>query len=80
MKKLMFACAATLSMVAACQNDEGVNNNVPKEYKPIELTEAQTRMASESTDFAFRFFQCFKGCFSALGISRQNKQRHCQSN
>ena len=42
MKKLMFACAATLSMVAACQNDEGVNNKVPKEYKPIELTEAQT--------------------------------------
>ena len=31
MKKLMFACAAALSMVVACQNDEGVNNNVPKE-------------------------------------------------
>ena len=72
MKKLMFACAATLSMVAACQNDEGVNNKVPKEYKPIELTEAQTRMASESTDFAFRFFQTAS---EVLGKEEQNKNK-----
>ena len=68
----MFACAATLSMVAACQNDEGVNNKVPKEYKPIELTEAQTRMASESTDFAFRFFQTAS---EVLGKEEQNKNK-----
>ena len=72
MKKLMFVCAATLSMVAACQNDEGVNNKVPKEYKPIELTEAQTRMASESTDFAFRFFQTAS---EVLGKEEQNKNK-----
>ena len=68
----MFACAAALSMVVACQNDEGVNNNVPKEYKPIELTEAQTRMASESTDFAFRFFQT--AC-EVIGKEEQNKNK-----
>ena len=72
MKKLMFVCAAALSMVVACQNDEGVNNNVPKEYKPIELTEAQTRMASESTDFAFRFFQT--AC-EVIGKEEQNKNK-----
>ena len=72
MKKLMFVCAAALSMVVACQNDEGVNNNVPKEYSPIELTEAQTRMASESTDFAFRFFQT--AC-EVIGKEEQNKNK-----
>ena len=72
MKKLMFVCAVALSMVVACQNDEEVNNNVPKEYSPIELTEAQTRMASESTDFAFRFFQT--AC-EVIGKEEQNKNK-----
>ncbi len=57
MKKLMFACAATLGLLVACQNDDGENSHIPKTYQPIELTEVQTRMASESTDFAFRFFK-----------------------
>lgn len=72
MKKLMFACAAVLGMLAACQSDEGVNNKVPKEYRLIELTEAQTRMASESTDFAFRFFQTAN---EVLGKETQNRDK-----
>lgn len=72
MKKLMFACAAALGILAACQNDDGVNNTVPKEYQPIELTEVQTRMASESTDFAFRFFQVAN---EVLGKESQNRDK-----
>ena len=72
MKKLMFACAAVLGMLAACQSDDGTNNKVPKEYQPIELTEVQTRLASESTDFAFRFFQVAN---EVLGKEPQNRDK-----
>ena len=72
MKKLMFVCAAALGMLAACQSDDGINNKVPKEYQPIELTEVQTRMASESTDFAFRFFRVAN---EVLGKEPQNRDK-----
>ncbi len=72
MKKLMFACAAALGLLTACQNDDGGNSHVPKTYQPIELTETQTRMASESTDFAFRFF---KAADEVIGNNTQNKDK-----
>ena len=72
MKKIMFVCAAALGMLAACQSDDGTNNKVPKEYQPIELTEVQTRMASESTDFAFRFFRVAN---EVLGKEPQNRDK-----
>ena len=55
MKKLMFACAATLGLLVACQNDDGENSHIPKTYQPIELTEVQTRMPSGSLKWPMKY-------------------------
>ena len=60
-KQLLLAGTVLLSLMTACQDDgsdaPSVQGNTPKEYVPIQLTEAETRMASQNTDFAFRLFK-----------------------
>ena len=63
-KKLLFAGIVLLSLLAACQNDEALPGEEPvieepvlNEYQPIELTAAETQLAAQSADFAFRLLQ-----------------------
>lgn len=61
MKKKDFMIATVLLLglsVGSCQ-DDGMDmpEPVPNAYQAIELTEAETRMATAGNDFAFRFFQ-----------------------
>ena len=54
MKKLFLGMAA-LSLLAACQNDDLPDGG--NEYEPIVMTKTETELASQGTDFAFRFFR-----------------------
>ena len=69
MYKKLFLGMAALSLLAACQNDDlpGEGN----EYEPIVMTKTETELASQGTDFAFRFFRAVdKDCRRKSGMSR----------
>ena len=69
MKKYFFFVSIALSgLLTACQSDDTDNPVIPSEepvieepveneYQPIELTAAETQLAAQSADFAFRLLQ-----------------------
>lgn len=65
---------AMMTILAACQNDDGlsgVNNGENNEFVPIQLTETETRAASQSNDFAFRLFKALEAA-PAVSARPQN--------
>lgn len=74
MKKLTFAGLAVAALMAACQNEDTGNRtpNETNEFTPIELTEAETRMAKQTSDFAFRFFRTADAVLTSLKGSEQS--------
>ena len=55
MNRNLFLGMAALSLLAACQNDDLPDGG--NEYEPIVMTKTETELASQGTDFAFRFFR-----------------------
>lgn len=74
MKKLTFTGLAVAALMAACQNEDTGNRtpNETNEFTPIELTEAETRMAKQTSDFAFRFFRTADAVLTSLKGSEQS--------
>lgn len=65
-KELMVATFLVGLLAAGCQDNDGNSPEwVPKEYHPIELSEVETRLATENNDFAFRFFHAVEETSSA---------------
>ncbi len=72
MYKKLFLGMAALSLLAACQNDDlpGGGN----EYEPIVMTKTETELASQGTDFAFRFFRAVdKSLQENGGLSQEER-------
>ena len=52
MKKTLAACIVLMVLLTSCQDNEPSGNHSNKEYQPIELNPAQTRVAQTNNNFA----------------------------